>query len=125
MQSLIKSLVLALTVYSFQASAMILPPNHLDRFDRIGIAANITQQQFNDICDSIIAIYQPMAKIHGAVLSVNKDWTDSTVNAYAHQDTSTDWQVDMFGGLARREEITLDGFALVVCHELGHHFGGY
>jgi hypothetical protein len=30
----------------------------------------------------------------------------------------------MFGGLARHETITEDGFALVVCHELGHHIGG-
>ena len=30
----------------------------------------------------------------------------------------------MFGGLARHQEITPDGFALVVCHELGHHIGG-
>ena len=30
----------------------------------------------------------------------------------------------MFGGLARHETITADGFALVVCHELGHHIGG-
>ena len=31
----------------------------------------------------------------------------------------------MFGGLARRPEVTPDGFALVLCHELGHHLGGY
>jgi hypothetical protein len=30
----------------------------------------------------------------------------------------------MFGGLARHEAITEDGFALVVCHEIGHHIGG-
>jgi hypothetical protein len=30
----------------------------------------------------------------------------------------------MFGGLARHETITEDGFATVVCHEIGHHIGG-
>jgi len=30
----------------------------------------------------------------------------------------------MFGGLARHETMTPDGFATVVCHELGHHLGG-
>ena len=30
----------------------------------------------------------------------------------------------MFGGLARHESITQDGFALVACHEIGHHLGG-
>jgi hypothetical protein len=31
----------------------------------------------------------------------------------------------MYGGLARRSEVTPDGFALVVCHELGHHLAGF
>jgi hypothetical protein len=30
----------------------------------------------------------------------------------------------MFGGLARHSSVTTDGFALVLCHELGHHIGG-
>jgi hypothetical protein len=35
------------------------------------------------------------------------------------------WKVFMYGGLARRPEITPDGFQVIVCHELGHLFGGY
>lgn len=31
----------------------------------------------------------------------------------------------MYGGLARRPEVTKDGFVLVICHELGHHLGGF
>ena len=30
----------------------------------------------------------------------------------------------MYGGLARRNEVTPDGFALVLCHELAHAYGG-
>jgi hypothetical protein len=30
----------------------------------------------------------------------------------------------MYGGLARHDAITKDGFALVACHEVGHHIGG-
>ncbi len=30
----------------------------------------------------------------------------------------------MYGGLARHKTITEDGFALVLCHEIGHHLGG-
>jgi hypothetical protein len=30
----------------------------------------------------------------------------------------------VYGGLARHGEITPDGFALVLCHEIGHHLGG-
>ena len=31
----------------------------------------------------------------------------------------------MYGGLARRAEVTEDGFAMVLCHELGHHVSLY
>jgi hypothetical protein len=55
---------------------------------------------------------------------MNKLWTNSTVNASADQ-SGNDWEVNMYGGLARRAEVTPDGFALVVCHELGHHLGGF
>ena len=45
------------------------------------------------------------------------------MNAFAKQGAST-WEVHMYGGLARHQAVTADGFALVVCHELGHHLGG-
>lgn len=35
------------------------------------------------------------------------------------------WQVQVTGGLARRPELSQDAFTLVVCHELGHHLGGF
>jgi len=60
----------------------------------------------------------------GAKLILEKRWNDNTVNAYAKQ-VGNNWYVSMFGGLARHKETTPDGFALVVCHELGHHIAGY
>ena len=86
--------------------------------------SNITEEQFNAISDGIVEMWKPLAKLHGAELTVEKRWDDPTVNAYAQQ-SGKSWVITMFGGLARRPEVSLDGFALVVCHELGHHFGGY
>ena len=59
----------------------------------------------------------------GGNLKVVRKWSDGTVNAYAQQQGNT-WMVSMFGGLARHSTVTEDGFALVVCHEIGHHIGG-
>lgn len=106
-----------------EARATILPKNDLHLQDRL-TNGNITEQQFNEISDKIVEMWKPLAKLHGAELTVEKRWRDSTVNAYANQQ-GNQWRVHMFGGLARRPEVTADGFALVVCHELGHHFGGY
>jgi hypothetical protein len=104
--------------------ASILPPNNLHLQDRPRGILNITEKQFNKITDDIVGVFAPIAKLHGANLVGVKNWSDSTVNAYADQ-SGSEWQVQMFGGLARRPEVTLDGFALVVCHEVGHHLAGF
>lgn len=103
---------------------MTLPPNNLHLQDRVNVVANISEERFGQIIDEVMIRWIQIAKIKGVTLSVDKNWTDPTVNAFASQN-GQNWKVAMFGGLARRPEVTEDGFALVVCHELGHHFGGY
>lgn len=86
-------------------------------------AAGITEAQFNSVIDQAETIYAPVVAEYGGQLEVARNWSDGTVNAYAEQ-MGNIWKVSMFGGLARHKTITADGFALVVCHELGHHIGG-
>ncbi len=90
--------------------------------DAKGIST-ITEEEFNSILDRIEELYTPIIEEYGARLSVSRSWSDGTVNAYARQLGST-WEIAMFGGLARHETITADAFALVACHEIGHHIGG-
>lgn len=85
--------------------------------------SGITDIQFNDIIDKAERIYAPIIQSKGARLSVQRLWSDGTVNAFASRQGNT-WIVQMYGGLARHGEITPDGFALVLCHEIGHHIGG-
>lgn len=101
-----------------------MPPNQLHRFDSVHRLSNMTEAQFGQLIDQAMAIYGPIVKAQGAELVIEKNWKDGTVNAYASQSGKT-WTVAMFGGLARRPEVTLDGFSLVICHEIGHHLGGY
>lgn len=83
----------------------------------------ISEDQFNEAIERISAIYDPIIEEMGGKLVVERKWDDGTVNAYA-QRLGTNWQVSMFGGLARHEAITQDAFSVVVCHEIGHHIGG-
>lgn len=87
------------------------------------IRTGITEEQFNATIDKVETMYAPIISEYGGKLEVVRKWTDGTVNAYAQQEGNI-WKVSMFGGLARHKTITEDGFALVVCHELGHHIGG-
>ncbi len=85
---------------------------------------NMTEAEFNKITDDIADIYRPIIKSKGGRLVMKKKWKDGTVNAYANRSLFGGWIVNMFGGLARHKLITKDGYAMVVCHEIGHHIAG-
>jgi hypothetical protein len=84
---------------------------------------SMDEDRFNAVIAQVEDVYKPIIAARGKQLKVVRNWTDGTVNAYAQQ-LGNVWQVSMFGGLARHDTITEDGFALVVCHEIGHHIGG-
>jgi len=111
-------------LFSNVAYSDFLPTNNLYLEDSLESASNVTEEQFNQIIDQAIEIYAPIIAEHGKNLRFNRLWDNATVNANASQSGDT-WTVNMYGGLARRPEVTPDGFALVVCHELGHHLGGF
>jgi hypothetical protein len=106
------------------ARQSFMPENRLHLMDRLDAQSNITEAMFNQIIDQAYKVYTPIIAAHGGELYIDRNWKSTTVNAYAQQ-TGKQWSVNMFGGLARRPEVTPDGFALVVCHEIGHHLGGY
>lgn len=83
----------------------------------------LTEADFNEVIERVETVYAPIVAEKGGKLKVERKWNDGTVNAYAKRSGST-YVVAMFGGLARHKETTKDGFAMVVCHELGHHIGG-
>ena len=88
-------------------------------------ATGLTEEQFNAVLDKVEEIYKPIIAKEGGKLVVTRKWTDPTVNAYANRGWGGTYNITMFGGLARHSAVTPDGFALVACHEIGHHIGGY
>lgn len=101
----------------------IVPENDLYISADVKSINGMDEAKFNEVIDKVIAVYEPLVRAEGGELKVERNWQDGTVNAYAHRQGGT-WNIAMFGGLARHETITEDGFALVVCHEIGHHVGG-
>ena len=84
---------------------------------------NMTKEMFLDAVSRVSTVYEPIVAEKGGKLIMNNRWDDATVNASAQQ-SGKNWQVNMYGGLARHPLVTVDGFMMVVCHELGHHIGG-
>ena len=85
---------------------------------------SLDERTFNEIIDKVSAVYSPIVGNLGAKLIVERFWDDPTVNAFAGR-MGNHWKIYLMGGLARHPKITADGFALTICHELGHHLGGH
>ncbi len=84
----------------------------------------ITEHDFNEVTSTLYKIYAPIIEEKSGLKFVMiADWKDATVNAYATQSLES-WNVHINGGIARAKGMTIDGLALVVCHEIGHHLGG-
>lgn len=117
-------LTLFLLISTLEAAC--LPENNL--LIPVGFSTGgLTEEKFHKVIDRVAEIYTPVVQQQGARLIFNRKWEDATVNASAARDLSrgTDWFVTMYGGLARHSYMTEDAFAVVVCHELGHHLGGF
>lgn len=85
----------------------------------------ITQREFNSVIDVHERVYRSITSQIGASLSVARLWNDNTENANASKQGGSRWHINMYGGLARNRNITKDGFALVLCHEMGHLVAGF
>lgn len=83
----------------------------------------ITEAEFNMVLDRIEQLYRSDVEGMGDTLRINRLWNDPTVNASAQRSGRTQ-VLNMYGGLARHKATNIEGFALVACHEYGHHNGG-
>lgn len=86
--------------------------------------SNITEAEFRERIKILQDLYSPIVARHGGKLAINGDWKGEKPNAAASQRGGS-WQVKITGGLARHPDLTGDAFTLILCHELGHHLGGF
>lgn len=82
-----------------------------------------TEERFNEIISQVTSLYTSEFNRLNINFKVEKDFKDPTLNAFAKKD-GRNWTVNFFGGLYKSSVVTDDGFALVICHEIGHLIGG-
>lgn len=87
--------------------------------------SGLSESQYHQVIDKVEKIYAPIAKEYGALLKIDRKWESEIVNAGTYRDAGgSHWHINLYGGFPRHPAITEDGYALVICHELGHHIGG-
>lgn len=105
-------------------SCQFMEDNDLYLQDCRDCEGGLSQEEFRAILAKANDVFGPLVRAQGGSLTIKDLWDDSTVNASATQLFGT-WTVNMYGGMARRPEMTADSFTLVLCHEMGHHLGGF
>lgn len=118
------SMLLATCLLTVEAQASVFPPGDVPQ-SHLRQLSPITEAQFNEVVERITQIYTPVVAQHGATLTMKGRWDSDTVNADATRYPETNWEVNVHGGLARHPDMTIDGLTLAICHELGHHLGGF
>jgi len=106
------------------AHCNFIPKNNLRIPVGFESTGGLSEDAFNQVIDHVESFYKPMVKAKGGKLKIKRLWTNDTLNASA-QRQGRNWIVNMYGGLARHPLMTEDGYTLVLCHELGHHLGGF
>lgn len=102
----------------------VLPQNNL-HYPLSDKNEGLSLEQYHSVIDQVKRVYAPIANSYGAELKIDPKWESGTVNAGTFRDENgKHWHINLYGGLARHPLMTADGYALVICHEIGHHIGG-
>lgn len=87
-------------------------------------SSNITEEEFNLLIKRVSGSYHETFKRKGLKLKIEGRWKSKENNAYSDQSGSNRF-VYLYGGYARLPLMDQDTFLSVICHEIGHHLGGF
>lgn len=88
------------------------------------VSNGVKRSEFDGVLDQIQKVYGGIFEGLGGYLTLQTFWESSRVDAHSSQ-VRDSWIIRIYGGVARHPAMTLDGLALVVCHEIGHHLAGF
>jgi hypothetical protein len=86
-------------------------------------AQGLSKCEFDEVIAKIDRLYRPEFAKLGAQLWMRANWKSNESNAHANE-WGRWWLLSFTGGLARKPGMTRDAYAMVACHEVGHHLGG-
>ena len=95
---------------------------HVDEVAPLISGPKLSRTRFRTIINILRTHFSPLSQREGRVLEFYTDYEAEWAQGFARR-WETD-QVHIYGGLAAIPRVTEDSFALVVCHELGHLYGG-
>jgi hypothetical protein len=85
---------------------------------------NVSKKEFLSLVDSVRKVYNPIFRNLKMDFKIEHLWEDNQVNAFSGMRRG-DRYIVLYGGYARHRLMTKDAYLSVICHEIGHHLGGF
>jgi hypothetical protein len=121
---IILSLCLVFTISTSQSEHNFVDVNINEVSSDFAKKSNVSENEFYEIISIAQEVYDQIVEENNLKpLKISGNWNSTVVNAYMKEQLQINL-VDVSGALARRDEITPEGLALIVCHEIGHAYGG-
>ncbi len=82
----------------------------------------LTSVEFQQTIKTFESVFASYAARDNRIFEILSDWKTDWPQAFARR-----WETDhlvVYGGIARIPGSTVDSFALILCHEVGHLYGG-
>lgn len=88
--------------------------------------AALTEKESLDLLERFHNEFAPIVASHGAQLFTELDYTATSPGAMATRSANhKKWFIKIWGGFPKYPSTTGDSYTLILCHEMGHHIGGY
>ncbi len=108
----------------FEEPILCFPESEL-RFSPNEKSNDVSKSDYLRVQKRLKQAFDPfLQKNYGKELKFTDSWNEEKVNGYCTRDMDDNPVINVYGGMARHQEMTLDGLYLIYCHELGHYLGG-
>jgi hypothetical protein len=90
------------------------------------VRAEFSQELWESSLSEFENHFAPVVRQHGAELKIERLWqSDADGGRCSRSQDGKLWNLHIYGEMARAKGTTTDSFAILLCHELGHHLAGY
>ncbi len=101
--------------------------NFFDPTDEFGFKSTVTAKDYASVFNHVKKVYTPIFKKAGFQLLLESNWKDKSLKAFATAKKANKKRRKIYvsGGHARLSFYTKETLYVTLCHEIGHHLGGY
>lgn len=125
MKKIFTTMMLALSLPALACDGGMFTHNFRSIPENSLLANDMTEVQFKKLAKDFEKFFgDSIDEEYNRELQVYSSWASNTINAYAEQAPGK-FMITIYGGLARHKSMDADSVTLTMCHELGHHLGGY